>query len=125
MSQRRRQDIHNCYNSIGTWFYQALGGIRPLEDVPSYKKIKIEPQIPKGITWAKVSKETPYGLINVYWETDGKVLDLQISIPHGIEAEIETPSGFKNRMENTYAHEEIADMPVIGHGKYKFTFETE
>ena len=70
-----RSRIHNCYNGIGAWFYQALGGIRPDEDIPAYRKILIQPQIPNGVTWAKTFKETPYGKLVVNWsikrENDG------------------------------------------------------
>ena len=53
-----RSRIHNCYNAIGAWFYQSVGGMYPLEDFPAYRKVKIEPQIPEGVDWAKTYKET-------------------------------------------------------------------
>ena len=52
-----RSRIHNCYNGTGSWFYQAIGGIHPLEDFPAYRKVRIEPQIPEGVTWAKTLKK--------------------------------------------------------------------
>ena len=31
-----RSRVHNCYNGIGTWFYQALGGLRTDPALPGY-----------------------------------------------------------------------------------------
>ncbi len=36
-----RSRIHNCYNGIGSWFYQALGGILPDENFPGYRHLII------------------------------------------------------------------------------------
>ena len=61
--------MHNCYNGIGTWFYQAIGGLRIDESVPGYQHVFIDPQIPKGLTWAKMAKDTPsvsYTHLDVY-----------------------------------------------------------
>lgn len=67
-----RSRVHNCYNGIATWFYQAIGGIRPDVDYPGYKHFYIDPQIPVGVSWANTQKETPYGTIIVNWKFDKK-----------------------------------------------------
>ncbi|HZH71633.1 MAG TPA: alpha-L-rhamnosidase C-terminal domain-containing protein, partial [Mariniphaga sp.] len=117
--------IHNCYNSIGSWFYQAIGGIRPIEDEPSYRKIIIEPQIPEGITWAKVYKETPFGKVSVDWALEEKLLNLEITIPPGVEAEIAVPSGYKIRENNDNPLQESHDGLTLAHGTYEFFFNKE
>ncbi|MDR2775540.1 MAG: glycoside hydrolase family 78 protein [Tannerella sp.] len=86
-----RSRIHNCYNGIGLWFYQAVGGIRPDENDPGYRKIWIEPQIPKGVTWAKTSKDTPYGRLNLDWTLNGNVMELSLTVPHGSVACVVLP----------------------------------
>jgi alpha-L-rhamnosidase len=83
-----RSHIHNCYNGIGTWFYQAVGGIRPDPSAPGYRRVIINPQIPKGINWAKVSKETPYGTLVVKWEKNDEKIRFDITVPSGCEAEL-------------------------------------
>lgn len=50
-------------NGIFSWFYQALGGI--IAEEPGYRKVRIEPQLPKGVDWVEVTQETPYGTIEV------------------------------------------------------------
>jgi alpha-L-rhamnosidase len=90
-----RSRIHNCYNGIGSWFYQAVGGIRQVEDVAAYRKALIQPQIPQGITWAKTYKETPYGTLAVDWELTGETMELHVEIPVGTEAGVVIPAGIK------------------------------
>ena len=90
-----RSRIHNCYNGIGIWFYQAVGGICPDETVLGYQKVRIQPQIVQGIIWAKTFKETPYGRLAVNWELKGKTMELNVEIPVGVEAEVAIPSGVK------------------------------
>ena len=77
-----RSHLHNCYNGIGSWFYQALGGIIP--DRPGYRHVRIEPQIPDGLEWVEVSQETPYGRILAV----RKGHKLQVEIPVGVTATI-------------------------------------
>ena len=74
-----RSHLHNCYNGIGSWFSQALGGIVPLE--PGYRCVKIEPHLPAGVDWVKVTQPTPYGLITV--EVHGE--EVRCQVPVGVE----------------------------------------
>ncbi len=88
-----RSRIHNCYNGVGSWFYQAVGGIR--HNGPGYRKVIIGPQVPKGVTWAKTHKETPYGDIAVDWEIKGSEMHLNVAVPVGISANVAIPAGVK------------------------------
>lgn len=75
-----RSRMHNCFNGIGSWFYQALGGILPLE--PGYRRIRIAPQVPEGLEWVHVSQQTPYGPVSV--RREGR--SLHFEIPAGVTA---------------------------------------
>ncbi len=78
----RRSRLHNCFNGIGSWFYQALGGIIP--DTPGYRHVRIAPQIPEGLESVKVSQRTPYGDIIV--SRNGR--DLHFELPVGVTATV-------------------------------------
>ncbi len=85
-----RSRLHNCFNGVGSWFYQALGGIIP--DEPGYRHISLNPQIPEGLEKVAVTQETPYGTITVCRE--GR--NLHFELPVGISATvkgIEYPCG--------------------------------
>lgn len=88
-----RSHIHNCYNGIGSWFYQAIGGILPNEDYPAYQRFFIQPQVPDGVTWAKVTKETPYGGIIVHWKLIARTLEVDVQVPWGSTALFVLPEG--------------------------------
>lgn len=96
-----RSFIHNCFNGIGSWFYQAIGGIVPTS--PAYRTFRIAPQIPEGIDYANVSKETPYGTIKVCWNKSEAGIGYDITVPVGTTAEFIARSG-KARLLNAGRH---------------------
>ena len=116
-----RSRIHNCYNGIGAWFYQAVGGIRPDEDHPGYRRVIIAPQVPTGITWAKTSKETPFGKVVVDWEIKAGTLHIDLAIPPGCTASLELPETVK---EYTVDDKRCARKAVneIKSGRYKISY---
>lgn len=79
-----RSRVHNCYNGIGIWFYQAVAGIRPDPEAPGFKHFFIDPQPIEGISWVKASKPTPYGTI--YVEINNG--NLKVQIPQGSTATV-------------------------------------
>lgn len=79
-----RSRVHNCYNGIGIWFYQALAGIRPDPEQPGYKHFFIDPQPCPGVDRVKCTKPTLYGDIKVEIRS-GK---LNIVVPYGTTATV-------------------------------------
>lgn len=86
-----RSHIHNCYNGIGAWFYQALAGIMPDEKEPGYRHVMIKPQLVDGISWVEASKDTPYGLLKVRWEKQDSSFVMDVRIPVGSSASVSLP----------------------------------
>ncbi|MBQ1408428.1 MAG: hypothetical protein IIY87_01580, partial [Bacteroidales bacterium] len=79
-----RSRVHNCYNGVGIWFYQALAGIRPDPKTPGYKHFLIDPQPVDDIEWVRATKPTPYGDIIV----EIKAKELKVTVPEGTTATI-------------------------------------
>ncbi len=120
-----RSRIHNCYNGIGSWFYQAVGGIQPDENFPGYQHIFVDPQIPEGITRAKTTKETPYGTVAVSWEIEDGVYKLDVKIPVGCSARVIIPEGGHNcklNGKNISGNKKFTD---IGSGNYNLICDLE
>lgn len=86
-----RSHMHNCFNGIGAWFIQAMGGILPDENNAGYKHIILKPQIPQGVEWTKVSKESPYGTITSAWHVGEHSVELDITIPTNSTATLYLP----------------------------------
>ena len=118
-----RSRVHNCYNGIGTWFYQAVGGIRLDEAKPGYRHFYVDPQIPNGVTWAKVTKESPYGTIAVNWKLkDDNQLNLQLTVPAGTTATVCIPNNAvscKKNKKKVSVKEQTVDVEA---GHYDFLF---
>ena len=84
-----RSRVHNCYNGIGIWFYQALAGIRPDSEQPGYKHFYIDPQPCEGVDWVRCTKPTPYGYIKVEVISEKlKVKSVKLVIPTGTTATV-------------------------------------
>lgn len=118
-----RSRVHNCYNGIGTWFYQAIGGIRPDENAPGYRHFYIDPQMPDGISWAKVTKESPFGTISADWQLDGNSLNLRVTVPFGSTATVCLPeNSVACKMNQKKVDVEKKSVEVTG-GEYVFFIE--
>ncbi|MBK5720023.1 family 78 glycoside hydrolase catalytic domain [Dysgonomonas sp. Marseille-P4677] len=113
-----RSRIHNCYNGIGSWFYQAIGGIRTDENKPGYQHVIIDPQIPQGVSWAKTTKESPYGTISVDWNLKADRLTINVVLPVGSTGTVILP---QNMIEYKLNKKNINNKNkniVIGNGSY-------
>lgn len=73
-----RSHLHNCYNGIGRWFFEGLGGISPVE--PGYRKCIITPTLPDGVDWVEITQNTPYGQIHVFKSKT----EFKVDVPVGI-----------------------------------------
>ena len=114
-----RSHIHNCYNGIGSWFYQALAGIVPDEATPGYRHLFIRPQWINELSWVKASKDTPYGKVQVNWEKENEqTFILEVIIPIGCEASVILPFPAK---QATINDEPVSDTGSIrlSSGKYR------
>ncbi len=117
-----RSRVHNCYNGIGTWFYQAVGGLRLDETAPGYRHVFIDPQIPTGVTWAKITKESPYGEIAVRWELKENRLHLQVSVPAGVTATVCTPRNAVSCQKNGKKIDMEKEPVMVEAGEFAFEF---
>lgn len=81
-------DVSHChpmFGSVVSWFYKSIAGL----DLSKMcdRKIVVNPRLYKIIKSAKATKETPYGLISVCYDTaNGFIMNLVV--PKGLTAEI-------------------------------------
>jgi alpha-L-rhamnosidase len=69
--------------------HRIVAGIAPLE--PGYRKVRIAPRPGGTLTWVESSLETRWGVIRVRWDRDGDEFCTDITIPDGVEAELDLP----------------------------------
>jgi alpha-L-rhamnosidase len=99
---------HYAYGSIGDWLYQKVAGIQLIE--PGYKKIKIAPKFVKGITFAKATFDSMYGLIASSWVCENGRIIIDVTIPANTTAILELP--------------EWNDTIEVGSGSYHYEYDT-
>lgn len=59
---------HPFHSGYDGWFYEGIGGIRPLNDNPGYQHFALKPVFPADLEWADVSYQTGYGKIESRWK---------------------------------------------------------
>ena len=83
---------HNCYLAGGMWFLQGLGGIRPDESHPGFKRFFIsQPYLP-DLDFVNINYKSPYGLIENNWENMKDRLVCNIRIPPNTSGIFKVPT---------------------------------
>lgn len=76
----RGSALHSSYLYIGSWFIEALGGIRRMES--GYKQFVIAPWITEeGPQLVRSHYNSMYGKIVSNWVVDAGILNLEVTVP--------------------------------------------
>ncbi|MCK9861089.1 alpha-L-rhamnosidase [Paenibacillus sp. ATY16] len=88
---------HYAYGSIGEWLYRVVAGLDLDESQPGYKRIIFRPRTDSGLTYAKASYKSVYGLIRSGWSTgvDGAV-SYEFELPPNTTAEVRLQGALPN-----------------------------
>ena len=82
-------------NSV-PFLYRRVAGIEAIG--PGYKTFAVKPVPGGGLTWAKGSVSTPYGLVSAEWKAEGSKFTVSIQVPVGTACRLTLPDG----SEKTY-----------------------
>ncbi len=88
---------HASFSGAAFWFTQALGGIRPREDGPGWRRFDLAPQFTTRLAHCQVARNTTRGQINLSWkwqDPDRQDLVLSARIPAGAIALLQLPAGY-------------------------------
>ena len=77
---------HYAYGAVGTWMYENIGGIAPLE--AGYKKIAIAPTPGGSLSSGEGTFDSVYGHISSKWNTTDHGIALDVSVPVGTTADV-------------------------------------
>jgi len=78
----------HAWSAAPTYVFGVLFfGVKPLE--PGFTKVAISPNL-NGLKWIKGSVPIPQGKIDIYCKDAGEYIDLQITLPEDVEAQITT-----------------------------------
>jgi alpha-L-rhamnosidase len=123
---------HYAYGAVGDWMFANLGGVQMIE--PGYKKSRIAPLVaPSGLSHARCSLRTPYGLLVSEWQVVEGELKLSVSVPINTTAEVVIPATSAQAVREGNApavsvpgvqRSEFKDgrlTVLVGSGHYEFT----
>lgn len=80
---------HYAFGAVASWLTNHLVGIQPTS--PGYRTARVQPVVGGGVTRARSSIETPYGVIEAAWHLDGGEVALDVVVPHGVSVEVLQP----------------------------------
>ncbi|MEM6428096.1 MAG: glycoside hydrolase family 78 protein [Deinococcota bacterium] len=100
-SEQMNSFNHYAYGAIGAWLYQVVAGLELDPAQPGYKHSVIQPQPGGGLSYAKASLETPYGMLSSHWEKTGEGLAVKLTIPANTTASVRIPGSRLQADEST------------------------
>jgi alpha-L-rhamnosidase len=100
---------HYAYGSIGEWMHSTVAGIGAEESAPGCKRIRFQPRPGGGLTRARASLKTVYGLASIEWRIEGGKLGIEILVPHNATASFLPPVDGAEKVE-------------LGSGAHRFAY---
>ena len=73
------------------WFYHVLGGLRPDDQQPGFKKFTLAPQIPAKMESAGITHESPYGTVVSRWRQKDGQIAYDVTVPPNSTARVILP----------------------------------
>ena len=83
---------HIMFGDISAWMYQYLGGIRPREETPGFRKFTIQPCFVRKLDHVKAILQSPFGEIRSEWTRKSGKIRCAFDIPKGSCADIILPN---------------------------------
>lgn len=89
---------HYAYGAVGDFLYRRVIGLEPLDG--GYRSFRVKPLLGGGLTWAKGSLKTPYGMAAVHWEINNHDFIIRVEVPTSTKCELVLPSGKTMMLES-------------------------
>jgi alpha-L-rhamnosidase len=108
--------MHGCYNGIGLWFNQGLGGVQASFANPGYQLFTIQPPMQLSTTqatWVNSSTSTTHGLIESHWQRDSDKFQHVVVVPPNTQATITWQAQVANATESGSPIAEASGVHVV------------
>jgi len=89
---RLRSFNHPNYGSIGEWFFEYLGGLRPDENHPGFGHFSVCPHVAGPLTQVEVEYRSVRGPICSAWRKENGRLEMRVQVPEGTSATVHVPA---------------------------------
>jgi alpha-L-rhamnosidase len=128
---------HYAYGAIGSWLYQVVAGIEVDASAPGYKHTLIQPQPGGGLSSARATLNTMYGLVQSAWNLGEDGFSLEAIIPANAHATVRLPDASLEQVTEsgepltkakgvTRAEQDGTGVTAeVGSGQYRFAYPAE
>lgn len=121
---------HPMHSGFAAYFYERLGGIRPVITSPGYKEFIVDPVVPETIDHADTRIISPFGVIENKWVKQGKLFSMQLSVPFNTTATLPLSAARPGtvKLNGEYWRSETAadvlpKLITMGSGTYTISYE--
>ena len=124
---------HYAYGAIGEWMYRVVAGIEIDVHNPGYKHILIQSHPGGGVSWARASEHSMYGVISSAWEQKEGKTTLRLEIPGNTTATVRLPGASLDRVmeggqplrssPGVFDSRQLGDAAVVNVGSGTYSFE--
>lgn len=83
---------HPFHSGYDGWFYEGLGGIRPLPSSIGFQDFALQPEFVTGLQSVEVSYTTGYGKIKSNWQREANKIIWHFSVPNNSTALVSLPN---------------------------------
>jgi alpha-L-rhamnosidase len=80
---------HYFLGTLDDWLFQSVAGLAPIE--PGWRRARIAPAVTHLADWAAGHVQTPFGRLSVHWRRTDAGVELELTVPVGMSAEVELP----------------------------------
>ena len=96
---------HYASGAAADFLYRRVAGLEATE--AGYRSFKLQPVLGGGLTYAKASIRSPYGLISSEWKNVDGIFSISFTVPVGTTCTLVTPSGkCETYVSGTYEYTE-------------------
>lgn len=100
---------HYALGAVADWMHRSLAGLAPA--APGYRRMRVAPLVFNEIEWADTTHETPYGPAAAGWKRAADGIEVHITVPVGVIADVQLPDD----------HPEFE----VGHGEHRWVIANE
>jgi alpha-L-rhamnosidase len=80
---------HYAFGAVADWLQRVVAGLAPA--APGYRRLAIQPHPGGGLTSARASLRTPYGLAESGWTLEREQITLKVVVPPNTTASVSLP----------------------------------
>jgi alpha-L-rhamnosidase len=116
---------HIMFGDMSSWFYKALAGIRPDDNVPGFKHFIIKTESTETLQWAKGKYESAYGTLSSEWKNENGMFVHDIEVPVNTTATYYAPTGKATNLKESGKTIASQGIRIAGTEKGRVVLELE